>query len=134
MSPLSGFSIRPAVGVLALRVAICALVFVHGLWRATQGGVAPFGDWLGTQGLPLGHQIAWAITVYELIAAPALAAGLLRPLLATGFAAIYATGMILVHLPFGWFVVGAGRNGMEYSALLILCFLIVGWTRRGGRG
>ncbi len=96
---------------------------------SSHAGVAPFGDWLGTQGLPFGSQIALGITVYELVAAPALALGILRPYLATGFAAIYATGMILVHLPFGWFVVGAGRNGMEYSALLIICFLIVGWTR-----
>ena len=116
-------------GLLLLRLAVCALVFVHGVWRATHGGVTPFSEWLGTQGLPFGVQIALAITVYELVAAPALALGILRPYLATGFAAIYATGMILVHLPFGWFVVGAGRNGMEYSVLLIVCFLIIGWTR-----
>lgn len=114
---------------MILRIALCALVFVHGLWRATQGGVAPFGDWLASRGFPLGHEIAWAITIYELAAAPALAFGFLRPILATGFAAIYAAGLVLVHLPFGWFVVGAGRNGMEYSALLIVSFLIIGWTR-----
>jgi uncharacterized membrane protein YphA (DoxX/SURF4 family) len=32
-----------------------------------------------------------------------------------------AAGIALVHWPAGWFVVGAGRNGMEYSILLILC-------------
>ena len=35
------------------------------------------------------------------------------------FMAIYAMGIVLVHAPEGWFVVGAGRNGMEYSVLLI---------------
>jgi len=34
-------------------------------------------------------------------------------------------GIILVHFPEGWFVVGAGRNGMEYSVLLIVCFVSV---------
>ena len=42
-----------------------------------------------------------------------------------------ATGLFMVHAPFGWFVVGAGRNGMEYSALLIVCLLLVGWQHRG---
>jgi len=115
--------------LVALRLAICILVFIHGAYRATHGGVAPFGDWLQSQGLAFGDAVAMAITAFELIAAPVLAFGLFRPILATIFAAIYATGMIMVHLPFGWFVVGAGRNGMEYSALLIVCFLIVGWTR-----
>ncbi len=122
--------LKPSQSLAALRVAICALVFIHGAWRATQGGVAPFGGWLVSQGIPFGELVALGITVFELIAAPLLAFGVLRPILATGFAAIYATGMIMVHLPFGWFVVGAGRNGMEYSALLIVCFLLVGWTRR----
>lgn len=117
--------------VLVLRIGLCALVFIHGVWRATQGGVAPFGDWLSGQGLPFGAAIAIGVTGYELLAAPLLAVGVLRPALATGFAAIYAAGMILVHAPFGWFVVGAGRNGMEYSALLILGFLLVGFTRAG---
>jgi len=121
--------LRPDVSLLIMRVALCALVFTHGLWRATQGGVAPFGEWLGSKGFPFGFEIAAAITGYELIAAPLLAIGLLRPVLASLFVAIYATGMILVHMPFGWFVDGAGRNGMEYSALLIVGFLLVGWTR-----
>jgi putative oxidoreductase len=116
--------------MLVLRLALCALVFIHGVWRATQGGVAPFGAWLKSQGIPIGDQLAIGVTGYELVAAPLLAFGVLRPLLATIFAAIYATGMIMVHMPFGWFVVGAGRNGMQYSALLIVCFLLVGWTRK----
>ena len=37
---------------------------------------------------------------------------------------------VLVHLPAGWFVVGLGRNGMEYSVLLIACLLLVGWQHR----
>lgn len=115
--------------LVILRIALCALVFVHGVWRATQGGVAPFGEWLLSKGVPFGPQVALGVTAYELLAAPVLALGLMRPALATVFAAIYAAGLVMVHAPFGWFVVGAGRNGMEYSALLIICFLIVGWTR-----
>lgn len=32
-------------------------------------------------------------------------------------------GIVLVHYQEGWFVVGGGRNGMEYNFLLI-CVLI----------
>ena len=39
--------------------------------------------------------------------------------------AIYAMGILLVHAPEGWFVVGAGRNGMEYSVLLIASLALV---------
>lgn len=42
-------------------------------------------------------------------------------------------GIVLVHAPHGWFVVGAGRNGMEYSVLLIVCLLLLAlqaWPRR----
>lgn len=36
-------------------------------------------------------------------------------------------GLILMPRPAGWFVVGLGRNGMEYSVLLIIALLCVGF-------
>jgi putative oxidoreductase len=39
------------------------------------------------------------------------------------FSVIYATGIALVHSKAGWFVVGLGRNGSEFSVLLIMCLL-----------
>jgi putative oxidoreductase len=32
---------------------------------------------------------------------------------------ILIAGIVMVHYPEGWFVVGGGRNGMEYNFLLI---------------
>jgi hypothetical protein len=37
-----------------------------------------------------------------------------------------AHGDYPVHFQEGWFVVGGGRNGMEYSVLLMLCFTATG--------
>jgi putative oxidoreductase len=34
-------------------------------------------------------------------------------------------GIIMVHAREGWFVVGAGRNGVEFNVLLIAAFLTV---------
>ncbi len=53
----------------------------------------------------------------------------IRPL-ALYFAAQLAMGIVLVHAREGWFVVGAGRNGMEYSVLLIVVLLAVAWAAR----
>ena len=39
-------------------------------------------------------------------------------------------GIALVHFPEGWFVVGGGRNGMEYSVLLILCLVVIALDAR----
>ena len=50
----------------------------------------------------------------------------LTPYLCMVYALIYLAGIILVHAAEGWFVVGLGRNGMEYSVLLIGCLVLVG--------
>lgn len=121
-------SIRRVQGLTALRLTIAGLLAAHGWMRFLGGGVAPFGEWLGTQGLPFGYLIAPAVTVWEIAATVLLAIGWRVPWLCAVFALIYATGLVLVHLPFGWFVVGAGRNGMEYSVLLLVCLGVLGWT------
>ena len=36
---------------------------------------------------------------------------------------ILITGIVMVHGREGWFVVGGGRNGVEYSVLLIICLV-----------
>ena len=47
---------------------------------------------------------------------------------------IYTMGIILFHRHNGFFVVGPGTGGWEYSALLITCLLVTAWeelkTRR----
>jgi putative oxidoreductase len=117
--------ITPAHGLAAIRIVVAALLFVHGVARVRNGGVAPFGEFLDGKGFPFGPAIAWTVTVLELVGTPVLAAGRLVPILASYFAGQLAFGIALVHFPEGWFVVGAGRNGMEYSVLLIGCLLAV---------
>lgn len=107
--------------LVVLRVATAATFLIHGVHRFTTGGYAPFGEWLETQGFPLGQAWAWAVTLIEVVGGPILAAGRLVLPLAGYFALQTLLGIWLVHAPHGWFVVGAGRNGMEFSALLIVC-------------
>lgn len=112
---------------LLLRLTLAGLLAAHGWTRLLGGGVVPFGEWLQTQGLPAGFYLAAAVTGYEIIATVLYAAGKWVWPLSLGFIAIYATGLWLVHAPFGWFVVGAGRNGVEYSVLLIICLALTGF-------
>lgn len=119
---------REGRALAGVRIAVALLILVHGIWRATQGGVAPFGQWLDSQGWPMGPALAWAVTIYELVAPWFLLAGRLVTPAALGHVFILTIGAVTVHYPSGWFVVGAGRNGMEYSVLLIVCLLAVAWA------
>lgn len=105
---------------LVIRLTLAVLLAAHGWMRFLGGGVVPFGDWLNTQGFAAGFYLAAAITAYEILATLLYAAGKWVWQLSVVFVLIYSCGLVLVHAPFGWFVVGAGRNGMEYSMLLIV--------------
>ncbi len=108
---------RPAL--LAFRILVALLIGIHGWYRLLHGGSPPFGDWLASQGIPLPHAIAWSITFGEILGSACLALGVCVRPIATLLMLVYATGIALLHAHEGWFVVGAGRNGSEYSILLI---------------
>jgi putative oxidoreductase len=109
--------------LITVRVAVAALMFVHGAARISNGTVDDLGTFLGSQGLPLGFYIAWAITLFELVGSVLLAIGFYTCIGCLLFAAELTPGIAMVHWKSGWFVVGAGNNGMEYSVLLIACLL-----------
>ncbi|WP_372018393.1 DoxX family protein [Pseudoxanthomonas sp. 10H] len=117
-------------GLAFIRCVLAALIFVHGVARVLADGVVPFGGFLEARGFPLGVALAWAVTLFELLAAPLLAWGRWVTPLALVFSGIYACGIWLVHAPAGWFVVGLGRNGAEYSVLLIAGLLANAWAHR----
>ncbi len=111
-----------------IRIVVALLILIHGLYRLMEGGVAPFGQWLETQGFPAGYTFAMAVTIYELIGPTAILLRRYVSLAALGHIFILTLGMVMVHMPFGWFVVGAGRNGMEYSVLLISGLIAIAWA------
>lgn len=124
---------RTSLALGAVRIAVALLIFIHGAARLAAGGVAPFGDWLETQGFPMGIAWAWGVTVYELIAPVLIILRRFVSVLCLGHVGILALGMAMVHLPNGWFVVGLGRNGMEYSVLLIVCLLALAFAHAPSR-
>ena len=133
-SALQSASDRSRFSWLMLRLMLAALIAVHGWARLIADGVDPFGAFLNTQGFPLGLVLAYAITATEIVGSLLFAAGRLVTPLAVLYASIYAMGIVLVHAKAGWFVVGLGRNGSEYSVLLIVCLLCVGLQHVKSRG
>lgn len=115
--------------ITLLRIAVAILLGIHGYYRALSGGATGFGGYLAGQGIPLGTALAWAITLFEMTASICLAAGRLVRLVVPGFAAILLGGILMVHAHEGWFVVGGGRNGVEYSVLLLVCLAVIFWAQ-----
>jgi putative oxidoreductase len=110
-----------------LRFAVVVILIMHGVPGMFDNGVNDFGNlYLNQQGFaPFGVPLAWAIKLSHVAAAVCLifqkfvkwACGI------TIF--ILVMGIVMVHFPEGWFVVGGGRNGVEFNFLLIAALLTI---------
>lgn len=106
-------------------------IFVtHGSARLYYRSVPDFGAYLNSQGFVIGVFLAWAITIGEMVFGTMLAIGYKVKYCVIFHALIVITGILLIHLPNGWFVVGHGANGIEYS-VLILAVLLFLYSRDG---
>ena len=104
-----------------VRVAAACTMIIHGIARLSLGTVSNFDGWLTSLGFP--PFTAWGITFFEILGGIAMVLGVRwTKYICIVFILQLIMGIILVHGPEGWFVVGAGRNGMEYSVILIACF------------
>ncbi len=111
--------------LILVRVAVAVLFLIHGVFRIWTGIVDDFGLFFTNLGWPLGWWLAWAVTCAEIITASLLLSGRLLRLSAAYLIGQCLMGIVLVHWQFGWFVVGGGRNGMEYSVLLVVCLTAI---------
>jgi putative oxidoreductase len=106
-------------------------MIIHGIGRISLGLVDDFGGFFSSKGFPMGFYLAWGLTIFEIVGGLAMAAGFAVAPIALLFIIELLTGIYLVHSVSGWFVVGAGRNGMEYSVLLICVLGAVAYTHFG---
>lgn len=112
-------------GTLLLRLALALILLTHSIVGIFDNGINDFGNlFLNQIGFaPFGVILAWAIKLSHIVAAVLLI--LNKYVKLAGFVTIFVLvmGIILVHFQDGWFVVGGGRNGMEYNFLLIIVLL-----------
>lgn len=127
---------RASAGTDLLRLVLCALLFTHGAYRFYEGSSPILGQILEEQGFPHGSGtvLAYLVNLTETVGTVLLALRLLTLPVCAALTVIYVTGVILFHRHNGFFVVGPGTGGWEYSALLITCLLVTAWeelkTRR----
>lgn len=124
---MSGNKNQTFTPIVLLRLILALLMIIHATTRIFLGGVDDFGIFLSNNGFPAGELLAWIITTCEIIGSILLALNLQVRYSSLYFIIQLSIGIFLVHLQEGWFVVGAGRNGAEYSVLLITCFIVIGW-------
>lgn len=113
------------LAIRILRITIALLMMVHGVTRLVINGSPDFGAFLHSKGFPAGEAIAWTLTFSEILFGILLIAGKLIRVACLFFIIELFMGILLVHFRNGWFVVGLTEGGIEYSVLLITCFLLV---------
>lgn len=110
-----------------LRIAVSIILIIHGVGGMFNNGVNDFGNYfLGPAGFgALGVPLAWAIKLSHLAAAVCLVTEkFIKPACIITIIILIA-GIIMVHWKEGWFVVGGGRNGIEFNFLLIVALLSI---------
>ncbi|TCN55365.1 DoxX family protein [Flavobacterium circumlabens] len=112
---------------LLLRITIAIILLTHSIFGMFNNGINDFGNlFLNQIGFaPYGVLLAWLIKLSHVVAAVLLL--LNKYVKLAGFVTILVLimGIILVHFQEGWFVVGGGRNGMEYNFLLIIVLVAI---------
>jgi len=112
---------------LPLRIALTAILVMHSIPSLVSGNVNGFGtEYLAPLGFGvLGLPLAWAIKLSHLAAIVSLWTKKWIQWLGGITILILLAGIVLVHAPHGWFVVGGGFNGVEFNVLLIAAFAAI---------
>lgn len=113
---------------LLLRFGIATIFLSHSLHGIFTGNdVNDFGNlFLNKIGFsPFGVFIAWGVVISQIITSLLLIANKVVKISCIINIVILIFGIIKVHFAEGWYVVGAGRNGMEFSFILIVVLFAI---------
>lgn len=113
------------IDTLIIRFALAIIMLMHSLPSFLTMDVLSFGsDYLAHQGFGvLGVPIAILIKLIQLLTVPAMFCNKYVKIFSALNIVILVTGIVLIHFDEGWYVVGNGRNGVEFNFLLICVFL-----------
>ena len=119
---------RLRIAHLVLRYTMALVFLSHGITRVVTDRVTPFGRAFDAWGWPFGIYWAWGVTLWELVGGTLLLIGWRAGVVPFVFVVQMLFGIWLVHLRHGWFVVGHGFNGMEYSVTLVAALIATAFT------
>ncbi len=111
-----------------LRFGVAIIFLSHSLHGIFTGNdVNDFGNlFLNKIGFsPFGVFIAWGVVISQTITSLLLIANKVLKISCIINIIILIFGIITVHFKEGWYVVGAGRNGMEFSFILIVVLFTI---------
>jgi len=112
---------------LILRWVVAIILIMHRVPGMFNNGVNDFGNFhLNKIGFsPIGVPLAWAIKLSHLVAEICLILEKYIRWAAIITIVILISGIVMIHFSEGWFVVGGGRNGMEFNFLLIAALVTI---------
>jgi putative oxidoreductase len=110
-----------------VKIGLIVVFLMHSIPGIFDGSVSLFGTkYLDTIGFaPVGIYLAWAVKLSHVALVIALVLNKFVGPFAYITIFILIVGIWKVHSPDGWFVVGGGRNGIEFNVFLILSLLSV---------
>jgi uncharacterized membrane protein YphA (DoxX/SURF4 family) len=121
-----------------VRIASASILIIHPIGGLRDpAGLNDLGLYFSSIGFPFGVPLVWGSMFLQVASSLALIARRLVVPACFGHILVLVTGVWLFHAPH-WFVigpnnvVGPGKEGMEYSTLLITCFvgiLIAYWPK-----
>lgn len=127
---------RTGFSLAFLRVITGIIFIAHG-WPKISGGVPDTAAMFGQLGIPAPTAAAWLIALLESVGGLALLLGILVGPVALLLAIHMLTGIVLVHAPIGFYVIGPGQGGMEFNLILIAALVTLAlqgpgsWVIRG---
>lgn len=115
-----------------LRLSVSIILLMHGVPSLISGDVNIFGnDYLRSQGFgSLGLPLAWAVKLSHIAAAICILLNRFIKPAARVTILILLAGIFMVHLDYGWYVVGSGNNGIEFNFLLIFVLLTMIFSKK----
>lgn len=113
------------IDTLFIRFALAIIMLMHSLPSFVTMDVLNFGsDYLAHHGFGiLGVPTAILIKLIQLLTVPALVFNRYVKICSVLNIVILVTGIVMIHFDEGWYVVGGGRNGVEFNFLLIFIYI-----------
>lgn len=117
--------VNPALGLALLRVVLGVIFISHGAPKLF-GGMEGTAGFFGMLGIPMPLITAWAVALLEVFGGIALLIGFLVTPVSLLLAVHMLVGIVLVHAPNGWYVLGPEANGgVEFNVLLVASLMML---------